>query len=134
MEGQYTRLYADAEGVSHFEELAIELLPGFAAPPAEPAHVAAFVPTAQSAWIGGTAAWKGDTPHPVPRRLLFVYLKGTAEIVAGDGDARRFGPGDVLLAEDTWGSGHSSRVIEGEPCLGLVFTVAETGPDPNRIG
>jgi len=62
-------------------------------------------------------------PHPSPRRLLFVYLEGTSEITAGDGEARLFGPGSVLLAEDTWGSGHSSRVVE--PDIGLVFSIAD---------
>jgi hypothetical protein len=123
MEARYTRLYADADGVSHFEDLAIELLPGFAAPPAEPLHAAMFLRTAQSSWIGGTAGWKGDVPHPSPRRLLFVYLQGESESTSGDGEARRFGPGSVLLAEDIWGTGHSSRVVA--PGIGLVFSIAE---------
>ena len=123
MEARYARLYADADGVSHFEDLTIELLPGFAAPPAEPLYAAAFFRTGQSTWIGGTAGWRGDVPHPSPRRLLFVYLEGLSEITAGDGEARLFGPGTVLLAEDTWGTGHSSRVIEAG--IGLVFSVGE---------
>jgi hypothetical protein len=73
----------------------------------------------------------GDIPHPSPRRLLFVYLEGTSEITAGDGEARLFDPGSVLLAEDTWGSGHSSRVVE--PGIGLVFSIAdETGDTDGR--
>lgn len=36
----YTRLFAAEDGVSHLEDVAAELLPGFAAPPAEPAHTA----------------------------------------------------------------------------------------------
>jgi hypothetical protein len=125
MEARYTRLYADTDGVSHFEDLAIELLPGFAAPPAEPLHAAAFLRTAQSTWLGGSAGWRGDVPHPSPRRLLFVYLEGLSEITAGDGEARLFGPGTVLLAEDTCGTGHSTRLIE--PGFALVFSVAEDG-------
>jgi hypothetical protein len=77
----------------------------------------------QSTWIGGTAAWKGDVPHPSPRRLLFIYLERTSEITAGDGEARVFGPGSVLLAEDAWGVGHSSRVVA--PGVALVFSIAQ---------
>ena len=35
------------------------------------------------------------------------------EIECGDGTTRRFGVGDVLLADDTTGQGHISREIEG---------------------
>jgi hypothetical protein len=55
MEARYTRLYADAGGVSHFENLTIELLPGFAAPPAEPLHAATFLRTDQSGILELTA-------------------------------------------------------------------------------
>lgn len=122
MRASYTRLFADATGVSHFEDLDVELLPGFAAPPAEPLHVAEFLSTAQCSWLGGTPAWKGDVPHSVPRRLLFVYLTGESEITAGDGTARRFGPASVLLAEDTWGTGHTTRIIAEGVCL--IFTLS----------
>jgi hypothetical protein len=54
-----------------------------------------------------------------------VYLQGEAEIVAGDSTARRFKAGSVLLAEDTWGTGHSSRVIGDVECLGLAFDLPE---------
>jgi len=125
MRGVYSRLYADEKGLSHFEDVAAELVPGFAAPPAEPAHMAPFVATGKCAWIGGTPEWKGDVPHPVPRRLLFVYTAGEAEITAGDGTARRFGVGSVLLAEDTWGTGHFSRIVGDANCIGLVFELPD---------
>ncbi|MGH7096297.1 MAG: hypothetical protein ACREE4_01400 [Stellaceae bacterium] len=111
--------------MSHFEDFDVELLPGFAAPPAEPAYAAPFLSTGQCSWLGGTPEWKGDIPHPVPRRLLFVYVRGETEITAGDGAVRRFGAGSVLLAEDTWGTGHASRVIGGGDCIGLVFALPE---------
>jgi hypothetical protein len=120
-------LYADSEGTSHFEDLEVELTLGFAAPPAEPAYAAQFLPIAQSSWLAAMPDWKGDAPHPVPRRLLFVYLEGETQITAGDGTARTFKAGDVLLAEDTQGSGHSSRVVGSSRCLGLVFALPETG-------
>jgi hypothetical protein len=126
MLGSYTRLFADAEGASHFEDVEIELFPGFAAPPAEPAYSAPFAMTGECVWIGGLPEWKGDVPHPVPRRMLFVYLRGETEITASDGAVRRFGPGGVLLAEDTAGAGHTSKVTGGE-CVGLVFTLPESG-------
>jgi hypothetical protein len=38
-------------------------------------------------------------------------LEGTVEIEVGAGTTRRFGPGDILLAEDTTGRGHRSRTV-----------------------
>jgi hypothetical protein len=40
-----------------------------------------------------------------------IGIEGEVEIVAGDGTAMRFKPGDVLLAEDLTGRGHTTRVV-----------------------
>ena len=48
--------------------------------------------------------------HNAPWRQYVVTLSGTWEIETSDGDIRRFGPGDVLLAEDLTGKGHVNRV------------------------
>jgi hypothetical protein len=39
-------------------------------------------------------------------------ISGRVEVTAS-GETRTFGPGDVLLVEDTEGLGHSSRSAEG---------------------
>ena len=49
--------------------------------------------------------------HPAPRRQYVITLQGLAEIVMGDGTTLRFGPGDVLLAEDLTGQGHITRIV-----------------------
>jgi hypothetical protein len=41
-----------------------------------------------------------------------VTLAGRAEVECGDGTKRRFGPGDIMLADDTTGQGHITREIE----------------------
>jgi hypothetical protein len=41
-----------------------------------------------------------------------IGISGTVEVTA-TGESRVFGPGDVLLVEDTEGTGHSSRTSEG---------------------
>lgn len=51
--------------------------------------------------------------HVAPRRQFVITLTGIAEIECGDGTTRRFGPGDILLADDTTGQGHITREIEG---------------------
>ena len=117
---QYIRLYTDEDGESHFEDLDITLSPVDFAPPAAPLNIAQFLPTAQSLWIGAPAGWAGETPHPSPRRQIFCVLQGEWEVTASDGTNRHFSTGSVLLLEDTWGKGHSTRVIND----GLIFAVA----------
>ena len=82
------------------------------------------MPATQSAFIGGPAGWTGDW-HVSSARNLFVVLSGEWEIEASDGSVRRFSSPDVLLAEDTSGKGHRSRVISQEDSLALVVQLAE---------
>ena len=44
-----------------------------------------------------------------------INLSGETEIEIGDGSKRRFGPGDILLAEDTSGQGHISQDVGAQP-------------------
>jgi hypothetical protein len=61
-----------------------------------------------------------DTPpahvhqkHRAPQRQFIFVTSGVGEIELGDGTRHRFGPGDVLFAEDTAGDGHVTRTLEG---------------------
>jgi hypothetical protein len=42
-----------------------------------------------------------------------VTLEGIVEVECGDGSKRRFGAGDIMLADDTSGQGHITREIKG---------------------
>jgi hypothetical protein len=59
---------------------------------------------------GGSFAW-----HDAPVRQFVLTLSGTLEFITRDGDRFTIHPGDVLLAEDTSGSGHSWRLVDDEP-------------------
>jgi hypothetical protein len=63
--------------------------------------------------------------HPVPRRMLFVPIRGEHEVTAGDGETRRSSAGSVILAEDTTGTGHASRITGSDGLLALVFSLPE---------
>lgn len=65
--------------------------------------------------------WHGDW-HPAPRRELVIYLSGEGEIEASDGEVRELTPGTVLLAEDTRGKGHITRVT-GSSEVSLVIVL-----------
>jgi len=68
--------------------------------------------------------WYGDW-HPVPRRQVFILLQGEMEIEASDGTRVRSAPGDILLAEDTWGKGHRSWVVGDKDALLAVVVLPD---------
>jgi hypothetical protein len=113
---RYTRVYADTQGESHIEGGEIELAVAGFAPPAPPLHVSKFVPAASVGFLRANPGWFGDW-HPAPRRQWMVVLSGEEEIRTSDGAVRRFHAGDIVLAEDTTGKGHQSRVIGTEECV-----------------
>ncbi|HEY91073.1 MAG TPA: hypothetical protein G4O07_04485 [Dehalococcoidia bacterium] len=45
------------------------------------------------------------------------------EIETGDGTVRRFGPGDIMLAEDITGRGHISRAVNHRPRKSIFITL-----------
>ena len=119
MKTPYMRLFADESGESHFEDIDVALALAEFAPTAPPMEVSAFMATSESGFIGGPAGWTSDW-HVSSARNLFVVLSGEWEIEASDGTVRKFSSPDVLLAEDTSGKGHRSRVISQEDSLALV--------------
>ncbi|PKB65185.1 MAG: hypothetical protein BZY80_00805 [SAR202 cluster bacterium Io17-Chloro-G2] len=122
LRADYVRLFTDGFGESRFEDLDIALSPVDLAPPAGPLNVAQFLPATQSFWVGVPAGWAGEVPHPSPQRQIFVVVQGEFEVTASDGAVRLVGPGGVLLMEDTWGIGHSTRLTGNGG--GLIFAVA----------
>jgi hypothetical protein len=71
-------------------------------------------------------AWGGGASRR-PFRMLQSYLSGAVEVTASDGQSRRFGPGSLLLLEDTRGQGHSTRILD-EDVVMLVTQLAGAAP------
>jgi hypothetical protein len=115
---QVTRIFAGADGESHFEDIDIPLRD-------------LGVVGAMSELIEATGLVLRETGpdydldwHNAPRRQFVVMLSGgRVEIEVGDGTKRRLGPGDILLAEDTTGRGHISRAVDGQPRVSLFITL-----------
>jgi hypothetical protein len=63
--------------------------------------------------------------HPAPRRQYLVTISGSWEIEASQGVKRVFKTGDVMLADDTTGEGHISRVLGGEPHVFMTVPLAD---------
>jgi hypothetical protein len=125
LKAPFVRLYADSKGESHFSVEEMELRSVNFAPPAPPVDISAFTPAKHFVLLHTPAGWFGDW-HPTPYRQFFFFLSGEVDVQATDGDVRRFGPGSVLLVEDTTGKGHTTRVTRDDPCIAAVVQLPES--------
>jgi len=121
---KYVRVYADANGESHFEDVKVEFNLADFAPPALPLNISDFMPTSQMGFLRASPGWYGDW-HPAPRRQFIIYLAGESEAEVSDGEIRHFGPGSVTLVEDTWGKGHQSRAVSSCDVQCVVVQLVE---------
>ncbi len=112
------RLYSGSDHKSHFEE--IELRFGGNQPLLSTDMRAATGAVFRSAPVGLFLE-----RHPAPRRQYLVTLSGSWEIEASNGVKRVFTTGDVMLADDTSGEGHTSRVLGSDPHVFMTVPLAD---------
>jgi quercetin dioxygenase-like cupin family protein len=103
------RIWTGDDGNSCFEEGAIDLAGGARGDLLSEKTGAATI-SFQETKSGGTFAW-----HDAPVRQFVVTLSGTLDFQTRKGEHFTIHPGDILLAEDTTGSGHSWRLVDEEP-------------------
>ncbi len=121
---KYVRIYADQNGDSHFEDVEVGMSLTNFAPPAPPGDLSPLMPTTNVAFLGLPAGWYGP-PHPAPRRQFLFCLTGELEGAVSDGEVRRFAPGSFGLVEDTWGKGHTTRVVGNDYALLAVVQLPD---------
>ena len=98
------RLYSGDDGESHIEEIDPGTHPSWTAlHGVKEMQFRSMEPGFFSDW------------HVAPRRQYLITLSGEAEIGLGDGTVHKIGPGDVNLAEDLTGHGHTTRVVGNVP-------------------
>jgi len=107
---EYSRIYPDANGETHFDRVMVGQSLGKAAPPAPPFHLSEVQPASGYLFYTFEPGWFGDL-HPCPARQFLILLSGKVEMETTDGEVRQFTPGDAVLLEDTWGKGHRTRNI-----------------------
>lgn len=107
----YARIYADGS-VSRFEDVVVHA-------DAEGAFAPVAVESVVPCRIAGTPPEPAS--HNAPRRQFIVHLEGVVEVLASGGETRRFGPGDVVLAEDLEGAGHVTTWIGDGPWRWLLL-------------
>ena len=59
-----------------------------------------------------------------PRRQYVINQEGQVEVGLGDGTKRVFGVGDVLLADDLTGHGHTTAVYGGQVRVSVAIPLA----------
>ena len=118
---QYTRVYADDGGESHFEDVTVEFQDVDYAPPAPPLGLSEYMEASQSGFLRIAPGWGGEIWHPSPVRQLMVFVEGQTAVTASDGSRREFGLGDVLLLEDDHGKGHSSQIIGDKEVVAVAI-------------
>jgi hypothetical protein len=112
------RLYTGSDQKSHFEE--IEMKFGGNQP-----LLTTDSRAATSAVFRCAPAGLLLDRHPAPRRQFLVSLSGSWEIEASNGVKRIFKSGDVMLADDTTGEGHISRVLGNQPHIFMTVPLAD---------
>ncbi|HEX3990716.1 MAG TPA: hypothetical protein VHX39_06050 [Acetobacteraceae bacterium] len=107
------RIYTGDDSQTHFEDLP---------PPGNETQNVALQASGNLVFRSFPADYFSDW-HTAPRQQYIFILSGLMEIGIGDGTARRFGPGDVVLADDLTGKGHTTRSL-GVPRISATVAVA----------
>jgi hypothetical protein len=114
----YVRLYVDAAGETHFEDVIVEAKEERAASGALTA-LGELIPVTGLQFRLVIEDHPGDGPHNAPQRQFIITLAGDHEVTVSDGETRAFGAGSVVLVEDTTGKGHVTRATGPPPRITL---------------
>jgi hypothetical protein len=102
----YTRIYSDSEGESHFEIVEVPLKEN-----SNIGYLSDGFAVRSLQFRENKADYSWDFHH-APERQFIILLDGEIEITTSLGETRRFSTGDILLTEDTFGKGHKTRNIK----------------------
>jgi hypothetical protein len=90
------RVFSDADGQSHIEDLKLEEHP----------ELGAMINVSEVRVQEFDGSRNMDF-HPLPERRLVIHLSGEVEIGASDGAKRVLRAGDIRLMDDVTGRGHT---------------------------
>jgi hypothetical protein len=103
------RIYADANGETHMQDVDIMLLPREFFKDHPPLCLSDTL-VADGCNICRVPAGTREVDWHNPQgRKLVIWLTGEVEFETSDGNIRRLAAGSIVLAEDTTGKGHISR-------------------------
>jgi mannose-6-phosphate isomerase-like protein (cupin superfamily) len=116
-----TRLYTGADGQSHAADADVAW---------RPAKLRAELSESESVRVTGAQflrwprgfVWEG---HPASKRQYVIIVSGRGEVDVAGGRKVPLAPGTVLLAEDTTGKGHITRVGADEDLVMLLVPLGQ---------
>ena len=85
---KYTRIYADSDGETHFQDVEEETEIKGAAPTAT--FDAGKTRPASECFLASLPAGYSSDFHPAPKRFIIPVLAGEMETTVSDGEVRRF--------------------------------------------
>jgi hypothetical protein len=109
------RIYADADGNSHLQELPISTKPGKTRR-TETAAVTGLT------YADYTASSVEDW-HRAPGRQFSISMSGEIEVEVSDGKKHAIHAGDIVFLEDLQGKGHITRILS--PVTNIFIRVAD---------
>jgi quercetin dioxygenase-like cupin family protein len=116
----YVHVYADAAGASHFRDEHFD----FTQSRDNEASVHVLEAKGGASLLRLKAGAVEDW-HNAPRAWFLIVLQGASEVTTSDGQVRHFGPGSVVLLDDTAGKGHQTRVSGKVDHIAAVIPIAE---------
>jgi hypothetical protein len=111
-----TKVYSDAAGESHFEEMQLPLTDGGLI-----GYLSVAQPVKEVIFREVEPSYDYDF-HNAPHRQYIVLLDGGIQIETSTGDTRTFAPGEIILVEDTNGKGHRTKNLEPKTRRSVFIT------------
>jgi hypothetical protein len=119
------RLWTGNDGNSYFEEGVIDLNLKNDRGDSLSSKCMAQTASFQETPSGGQFDWHND-----PVRQLVITLTGTLDFVTRTNEHFVINPGDILLAEDRTGSGHTWKLVGPDPWRRAYIVLAPEAPVP----
>ena len=116
----YVHVYADAAGASHFREEYFAFTPGRDKESSIHVLEAKGGATLLRLKAGTVEDW-----HNAPQAWFLIVVQGESEVTTSDGQVRHFGPGSVVLLDDTTGKGHRTRAVGKTDHIAAVIPIAD---------
>jgi hypothetical protein len=113
------RLFTGPDGLSHFEQTDIKLVPRGAAGADQSEPVKASQSYIVRLQPGYFSSW-----HNADVRRYAIPVSGRAEIEVSGGGKAQIESGQIWIAEDLTGKGHTFRVLGDQPWVGVFVDFA----------
>ncbi len=116
----YVHVYADSAGASHFRQEHLDFTRGRDNDSSIHVLEAKGGATLLRLKAGAVEDW-----HNAPRAWFLIVLQGASEVTTSDGQVRHFGPGSMVLLDDTTGKGHQTRAVGNIDHIAAVIPITD---------